>query len=84
MNAATPTSAAPGQARSARYHLMRSRKDIAARWLIRIGGISVILAVVLILFYLLTVVFPLFTPASTHLEPLGSQSAWRNQRTAGN
>jgi phosphate transport system permease protein len=49
--------------RSERFHLWRSRKDRAVRWAIAAGGISVILAVVLIFFYLLWVVIPLFLPA---------------------
>ncbi len=48
--------------------LLRQRtrilKDILARYAITIGGISVIMAVVLIFFYLLFVVVPLFKPAS--------------------
>jgi len=47
-----------------------------ARWLIAIGGVSVILAVVLIFFYLLLVVFPLFRPASTELMQAGSRPDW--------
>lgn len=79
MNAATPASAALGQARSARYHLMRGRKDSVARWLIGIGGVSVILAVVLIFFYLLAVVFPLFKPATTELLYLGTNEGWAGE-----
>ena len=37
------------------------------RWLIAIGGVAVIWAVVLIFFYLMWVVFPLFLPAETRL-----------------
>lgn len=47
-----------------------------ARWLIEIGGVSVILAVVMIFFYLLVVVFPLFTPASSTREAIGSRPEW--------
>jgi phosphate transport system permease protein len=49
--------------RSERFHLWRSRKDRAVRWAIAGGGVAVILAVVLIFFYLLWVVIPLFLPA---------------------
>ncbi len=76
MNVATPDSAAPGQERSARFHRWRGRKDHIARWLIGIGGATVILAIVLIFFYLLKIVAPLFTPASTSLEQLGSRPDW--------
>jgi phosphate transport system permease protein len=49
--------------RSERFHLWRSRKDRAVRWAIAGGGVAVILAVMLIFFYLLWVVIPLFLPA---------------------
>ncbi|MDT8321919.1 MAG: ABC transporter permease subunit, partial [Xanthomonadales bacterium] len=48
------------------------------RWLIAIGGVGVIFAVVLIFFYLIWVVFPLFLSADTRmLDPVtvGDQSA---------
>ncbi len=76
MNPASPDSAAPGPARSARFHRWRGTKDTLARRLIGIGGVSVILAVVLIFFYLLMVVFPLFKPASTELVPSGTRPDW--------
>ncbi len=41
----------------------RIMKDVLARYAISVGGIGVILAVVLIFFYLLFVVVPLFKPA---------------------
>ncbi len=56
--------------RTARFHRWRSRKDRVVRRLITAGGIAVISAVMLIFFYLLYVVFPLFLPASTELELL--------------
>lgn len=76
MNPASADSAAPGPARSARFHRWRGRKDTLARWLIGVGGVSVILAVVLIFFYLLLVVSPLFKPASTELDQMGSRPDW--------
>ncbi len=76
MNVATPDSTAPGQERSARFHRWRGRKDIIARWLIGAGGVTAIFAIVLLFFYLLKVVLPLFNPASTSLEPLGSRPDW--------
>ncbi len=48
----------------------RILKDVIARYAITLGGISVILAVVLIFFYLLFVVVPLFKPA--HIEEVAS------------
>ncbi len=45
-------------------------KDVVARYAITVGGIGVILAVVLIFFYLLFVVVPLFKPA--HIEEVAS------------
>ena len=76
MNVATPDSSARGKERSARFHRWRDRKDKIARWLVGVGGISVIFAIALIFFYLVKVVFPLFTPASTALQQLGSRPDW--------
>ena len=44
----------------------RSLKDLVARHAVAFGGVSVIIAIVLIFFYLLYVVLPLFASASTH------------------
>lgn len=49
---------------SSRRHRWRMLKDKLARHGVAIGGIGVIIAIVLIFFYLLYVVFPLFIPAS--------------------
>jgi len=46
-----------------RRHRWRMIKDMLSRFLFGIGGVSVIIAIVLIFFYLLYVVFPLFKPA---------------------
>lgn len=48
----------------------RSIKDRAARHLMALGGISVLIAIILIAFYLLYVVLPMFRPA--HIELLSS------------
>ncbi len=48
----------------------RILKDHLARYAVTIGGIGVIIAVVLIFFYLLSVVLPLFKPAE--IEPVAS------------
>ncbi|MEJ2179449.1 MAG: phosphate ABC transporter permease, partial [Gammaproteobacteria bacterium] len=54
----------------ARRRKWRTLKDIAARYSIGFGGISVIIAIVLIFFYLLYVVLPLFASAS--ITPMSS------------
>jgi len=76
MNVAPSNSAAAGPRRSERFHLWRSRKDALVRWLIAVGGIGVIGAVVLIFFYLLWVVFPLFLPAKSHLGEAQTMPGW--------
>ena len=48
------------------------------RWLIAIGGVGVIWAVVLIFFYLVWVVFPLFLPAATRLAEGVPVPGWRD------
>jgi len=47
--------------------LLRAFKDHLARYIIAMGGMSVIAAIVLIFAYLLYVVFPIFLPASMDL-----------------
>lgn len=76
MNAVTPERVNSGASRSARFHLWRSRKDKLARWLIGVGGISVIWAVVLIFFYLLWVVLPLFLPATVEFHEIVERPHW--------
>lgn len=46
-----------------RFRKMRAAKDKVAKWGIAIGGVSIIGAVLLIFFYLLYEVFPVFIPA---------------------
>ena len=77
MKAASAASSVSGNMRSERFHLWRSRKDQAVRWAIAVGGVGVIAAVVLIFFYLLWVVFPLFLPADTHLVGDREVPAWK-------
>ena len=48
---------------AARYRRWRNIKDISAHYLVALGGISVIFVLVIIAFYLLYVVIPLFRPA---------------------
>ena len=50
------------------------------RRLIAVGGISVIVAVLLIFFYLLWVVFPLFLPATTELGKAVTVNEWRDSK----
>src|SRR3972149_12017422 len=52
------------------YRRWRGIKDRAARHLMALGGISVLIAIILIAFYLLYVVLPMFRPA--HIELLSS------------
>jgi phosphate transport system permease protein len=46
----------------------RTIKDYTARYGVAVGGVGVIVAIVLIFFYLLYVVFPLFLPASVNTQ----------------
>ena len=48
------------------HHKLRKLKDQAARHIIAVGGISVIITIVLIFFYLLYVVLPMFAGAGIH------------------
>ncbi len=48
------------------YQRWRLIKDTIARYTVVIGGLGIIGAIVLIFFYLLYVVFPLFLPAQAH------------------
>lgn len=61
---------APDSAIARRRRSWRGIKDRAAKYGIGFGGISVILAIVLIFFYLLYVVLPLFSGASIETETL--------------
>jgi phosphate transport system permease protein len=67
--------------RSERFHLWRSRKDRAVRWAIATGGIAVIFAVVLIFFYLVWVVLPLFLPAGIHPVEERDMPGWQDSAT---
>ncbi len=66
---------------SSRRHRWRMLKDKLARHGVAIGGIGVIIAIVLIFFYLLYVVFPLFVPAS--IEKIADYSLPGEGRTLG-
>jgi phosphate transport system permease protein len=54
----------------ARRRKWRTLKDVVAKYSVGFGGIGVIIAIVLIFFYLLYVVLPLFASAS--IEPVGN------------
>jgi phosphate transport system permease protein len=56
-----------------KYRKWRDIKDVMTRYLMAFGGVSVILAIVLIAFYLFYVVVPMFRPA--HIEGIASFSA---------
>ena len=78
----TPAIRAARPARSDRFHRWRMAKDKLARWSIGVGGVGVIIAVVLIFFYLLWVVFPLFLPADVELEQRMDLNAWASETPA--
>lgn len=59
-----------------RFNLLRRRKEVAAHWLIAFGGVGVVCAMVLILFYLLWVVLPLFFAPSVQPERLDDRPGW--------
>ncbi len=63
------------------FHRWRSRKDKLASRIIGLGGLVVIAAVLLILFYLLYVVSPLFLPAKMSRANLEGDAAWLNNDT---
>ena len=75
------------------YRKWRHIKDVATRYLMALGGVSVILAIVLIAFYLLYVVIPMFKSAeieqiATYSTPGGSETetlyvAMEEQREVG-
>jgi phosphate transport system permease protein len=75
---AGPASIAP---RSDNFHRWRSRKDLLARRLIGLGGLVVIAAVMLILFYLMYVVTPLFLPAKMSQTGIGGNPDWGKNGT---
>jgi phosphate transport system permease protein len=56
------------QLASKRLHHWRAFKDGLAKWGVAAGGIGVIAAILMIFFYLVYVVFPLFLPASLDVQ----------------
>ncbi len=81
MNSAFKAGPANITARSDSFHRWRSRKDLLARRLIGLGGLVVIAAVLLILFYLMYVVAPLFLPAKMTQTNIGGNPAWGRNDT---
>ena len=68
-------------ARSDKFHRWRARKDQFASKVIGLGGLVVIAAVLLILFYLLYVVTPLFLPAKISGTNLDGSPDWLKSET---
>jgi len=68
--------------RSDNFHRWRSRKDLLAKRVIALGGLLVIAAVLLILFYLMYVVTPLFLSAKMSQSNIGNNPGWDNEGTA--
>jgi phosphate transport system permease protein len=68
-------------ARSDNFHRWRSRKDLFAKRIIGMGGLVVIAAVLLILFYLVYVVSPLFLPATMAQKNIGNNPGWSQDET---
>ena len=66
--------------RSDNFHRWRSRKDLLAKKIIGLGGLLVIAAVLLILFYLVYVVSPLFLPAKMTQNEIDATD-WGNDRS---
>ena len=67
--------------RSDNFHRWRSRKDRVASKLIGLGGFVVIAAVLLMLFYLLYVVTPLFLSAKMSVNSLDDKAGWLDNDT---
>jgi phosphate transport system permease protein len=82
MNSAPKAGPVKIAARSDNFHLWRSRKDQLASKIIGLGGFVVIAAVLLILFYLLYVVTPLFLPAKMSQTSLAGSPDWLKKDTA--
>ena len=61
-----PAPTAASLAAATAYQKWRLLKDAIARYAIVVGGLSIIVAIVLIFFYLLYVVMPLFTSATAY------------------
>ena len=76
MSAVRPGSAVADAVRPESFHVWRSRKDRVMRGLIASGGVGVNFAVVLIFFYLMWVVVPLFLPADSRLGEAIPMEAW--------
>ena len=82
MNSATKAEPAKIAVRSDNFHRWRSQKDKLASRIIGLGGLVVIAAVLLILFYLMYVVTPLFLPAKMSRTSLPGSPDWLKNDTA--
>jgi len=82
MNSTPITGPAKIAVRSDNFHRWRGRKDKFASRLIGLGGLVVIAAVLLILFYLIYVVTPLFMPAKMSQASLSGNPEWLKDNTA--
>ena len=82
MNSARKAGPAEIAVRSDNFHRWRSRKDKLARKIIGMGGLVVIAAVLLILFYLVYVVTPLFLSAKTSTTSIAGNPDWLKNSTA--
>lgn len=76
MNSAAKKQPVNLSVRGDEFHRWRSRKDRLAKRIIGLGGFVVIAAVLLILFYLMYVVMPLFLPAKVSQSSIGSRPGW--------
>ena len=81
MNSVPKTGPADIVTRPDSFHRWRSRKDLLAKRLIALGGLVVIAAVLLILFYLMYVVTPLFLPAKMSQTGMGGKPEWAGNTT---
>lgn len=81
MNSAFKAGPANIVTRSENFHRWRARKDLLARRIIGLGGLVVIAAVLLILFYLIYVVSPLFLPATMTQSTIEGSPSWADDNT---
>ena len=81
MNSDSSAGPATIAVRSDKFHLWRSRKDFLAKRIIGLGGLVVIAAVLLILFYLVYVVTPLFLSAKMSKAGIGNNPDWGQNGT---
>ena len=76
MNAHPLTGASADRGSSDRFHARRQRRDRVADRVIRLGGLGVVAAMLLILGYLVWAVAPLAGSPAVREEGLGAKAAW--------